>query len=102
MIKRYNRQTRYQRFGEQGQQQLQTMHVMILGAGALGSNIAEMLTRMGVHEISVIDMDIVELSNLHRQALYDEADAQQMLPKVEALKSKLNKINTTVKINTSI
>jgi sulfur carrier protein ThiS adenylyltransferase len=99
MINRYNRQTRYQRFGEQGQQHLQTMHVMILGAGALGSNIAEMLTRMGVHEISIIDMDIVELSNLHRQALYDEADAQQMLPKVEALKRKLNKINTSVKIN---
>lgn len=99
MINRYNRQTRYQRFGEQGQHCLQTMHVMILGAGALGSNIAEMLTRMGVHEISIIDMDIVELSNLHRQALYDENDAQQMLPKVEALKSKLNKINATTKIN---
>ncbi|MDT3960361.1 ThiF family adenylyltransferase [Staphylococcus kloosii] len=98
-MNRYNRQSRYQRFGEQGQQHLQTMHVMILGAGALGSNIAEMLTRMGVHEISIIDMDIVELSNIHRQALYDEADAQQMLPKVKALKSKLNKINTSVKIN---
>ena len=54
MITRYNRQTRYQRFGAPGQQCLQTMHVMIFGAGALGSNIAEMLTRMGVHEISVI------------------------------------------------
>lgn len=100
MINRYNRQSRYRRFGEEGQRRLQTMNVMILGAGALGSNLAEMLTRMGVHEISIIDMDIVELSNLHRQALYDEEDAQQMLPKVEALKSKLNKINATTKINT--
>lgn len=100
MIERYNRQTRFQRFGENGQQHLQAMHVMICGAGALGSHVAEMLTRMGVQEISIIDMDIVELSNLHRQALYDEDDAFQMLPKVEALKNKLSKINSNIKINT--
>ncbi|RQM84018.1 thiamine/molybdopterin biosynthesis protein [Staphylococcus xylosus] len=100
MIERYNRQVRYHQFGEHGQRQLQKTHVMIMGAGALGSHSAEMLVRMGVGSLTVIDMDIVELSNLHRQALYDELDAEQMLPKVEALKHKLNQINSNVQVTT--
>ncbi len=48
MIERYNRQVRYHQFGEHGQSQLQKTHVMIMGAGALGSHSAEMLVRMGV------------------------------------------------------
>ena len=98
MIERYNRQVRYHQFGEHGQRQLQKTHVMIMGAGALGSHSAEMLVRMGVGSLTVIDMDIVELSNLHRQALYDELDAEKMLPKVEALKHKLNQINSNVQV----
>lgn len=98
MIERYNRQIRYHQFGEYGQSQLQKTHVMIMGAGALGSHSAEMLVRMGVGSLTVIDMDIVELSNLHRQALYDELDAEKMLPKVEALKHKLNQINSNVQV----
>lgn len=98
MIQRYNRQIRYDAFGESGQHQLQHTHVMIMGAGALGSHCAELLTRMGVGKLTIIDMDIVEESNLHRQALYDEKDAAQMLPKVVALKAKLECINSEVDI----
>ena len=71
---------------------------MIIGAGALGSHCAEILVRMGVGRLTIIDMDIVEESNLHRQATYNEIDAASMLPKVEALKAHLDLINSNVKI----
>ncbi|PTF44988.1 thiamine/molybdopterin biosynthesis protein [Staphylococcus cohnii] len=100
MMERYSRQIRYKNFGEQGQRKLAQTHVMIVGAGALGSHCAEILTRMGVGELTIIDMDIVELSNLHRQATYTENDAQTMMPKVEALKKHLLDINSNIKINT--
>ena len=98
MNKRYSRQTQYSKFGEKSQEQLQKTHVMIIGAGALGSHCAEILVRMGVGRLTIIDMDIVEESNLHRQATYNEIDAASMLPKVEALKAHLDLINSNVKI----
>ena len=54
---------------------------------------------MGVGKLTIVDMDIVEISNLHRQALYDEADALEMRPKVYALADKLRQINSEVEIN---
>ena len=63
--------------------------ILILGAGALGSHVAELLARMGAHHLAIVDMDIVELSNLHRQ-LYTEDDAHNMVPKVHAVKQRLN------------
>lgn len=98
MNERYSRQIRYHDFGEEGQERLQKLHVMIMGAGALGSHSAEMLARMGVGQLTIIDMDIVDESNLHRQATYDESDAARMVPKVEALKTHLSLINSEVTI----
>ena len=98
MIERYQRQLRFPQFGEAGQRQLMAMHVMIVGVGALGSHVAEMLTRMGIGKLTIIDMDIVELSNLHRQSLYDEQDAEQVLPKVVALERHLQRINSSVTV----
>lgn len=98
-MERYERQTKYQQFGEHGQTQLQNTKIMIMGAGALGSHVAEQLARMGAHQLTIVDMDIVEISNLHRQALYDESDAEQMLPKVIALKEKIKNINHHVNLN---
>lgn len=98
-MNRYERQMKYQQFGEQSQIQLQQTNILIMGAGALGSHVAELLARMGAHKLSIIDMDIVELSNLHRQALYDEHDAKEMLPKVFALKEKIKHINHNVELN---
>lgn len=97
---RYDRQIRYSKFGESGQDNLSHSKIMVMGAGALGSHLADTLVRMGIGELIIIDMDIVELSNLHRQTLYDEDDAAQMLPKVEALARKLNQINSDVHIHT--
>lgn len=98
-MNRYERQIKYQHFGEQSQKQLQNTNILIMGAGALGSHVAELLARMGAHKLSIIDMDIVELSNIHRQALYDEHDAQAMLPKVYAVKEKIKQINHNVELN---
>lgn len=98
MIERYQRQLRFPQFGEAGQRQLMAMHVMVVGVGALGSHVAEMLVRMGIGKLTIIDMDIVELSNLHRQSLYDEQDADQVLPKVVALERHLQCINSSVTV----
>jgi adenylyltransferase/sulfurtransferase len=96
MMERYNRQARFAPFGAEGQHQLMKTRIMIMGGGALGSHLAEQLARMGVGHLTVIDMDVVELSNLHRQALYDEHDAESMSPKVEVLKKKISRINRHV------
>lgn len=89
-MQRYNRQMRFSPFGEQGQHALSNAKLLILGAGALGSHVAELLARMGAHQITIVDMDIVETSNLHRQALYTEDDALNMVPKVHAIKNILH------------
>lgn len=71
---------------------------VIVGMGALGTVIANHLVRAGVGVVRIIDRDLVELSNLQRQTLYDEDDARESLPKVIAAEKKLNKINSFVKV----
>lgn len=95
---RYNRQEKFKPFGQQGQLQLQQLHVMVIGVGALGSGIAEQLTRSGVGRLTIVDKDVVSLSNLHRQSGYTEADAQAMTPKVFALQQHLSAMNHEVTI----
>ena len=97
---RYDRQVRFGAFGESGQQNLSNSSIMVMGAGALGTQVSELLTRMGAGKLIVIDMDIVEMTNLHRQTLYNEDDVKLMRPKVEALKQKLQEINSDVEIIT--
>lgn len=99
-MQRYNRQMRFSPFGEQGQHALSNAKLLILGAGALGSHVAELLARMGAHQITIVDMDIVETSNLHRQAFYTEDDALNMVPKVHAIKEHIARINHHVDVQT--
>lgn len=98
--------TRYQKqalfLGSQGQTKLQKAHVLIIGAGALGSSSAEMLARAGIGQLTIVDRDFVEYSNLHRQQLYTEADAQSQLPKAVAAKKYLQQLNSEITINTHI
>ncbi|MGG2073481.1 thiazole biosynthesis adenylyltransferase ThiF [Lysinibacillus irui] len=102
MQNRYSRQQLFNSIGQPGQQSIQQKHVLIIGAGALGSASAEALVRAGVGKLTLIDRDYVEWSNLQRQQLYTEQDAQEKLPKVIAAKTRLQSINKEVDIHVAI
>ena len=87
-MERYARQISF--IGEKEQHQLKNKSIAIVGLGALGSVAAEQLARAGIGKLILIDHDIVELSNLQRQSLYDESDISK--PKALAAQEKLQKI----------
>lgn len=95
---RYIRQERFLPRGTDDMQRLRESSVAVVGLGALGSVVAEILARAGVGELRLIDRDVVEWSNLQRQALYDEEDARQSAPKAEAAAIHLARINRGVKL----
>jgi adenylyltransferase/sulfurtransferase len=96
---RYDRQIRFAPLGEAGQQRLAAGRALVCGCGALGSVIASTLVRAGVGFVRIVDRDFVELNNLHRQFLYDEADIAAALPKAIAAANKLRLINSAVTID---
>ncbi|WP_107838703.1 MoeB/ThiF family adenylyltransferase [Metasolibacillus meyeri] len=102
MHDRYSRQQLFQPIGQLGQQQLQQKHVLIVGVGALGSASAEALVRAGVGKLTLVDRDYVEWSNLQRQQLYTEQDAENKIPKVIAAQQRLQQINRDVLIDVHI
>lgn len=91
---RYSRQERFTPFGKEGQLRLRKSHVLVLGAGALGSAVAETLVRAGVGHVTIVDRDYVEWSNLQRQQLFTEQDAIDRLPKAVAAAKRLSAINS--------
>ncbi|MEH7073688.1 ThiF family adenylyltransferase [Neobacillus drentensis] len=101
-LERYSRQILFHPVGETGQLKLLESKVAIVGVGALGTVIANHLVRSGVGYIRLIDRDLVELSNLQRQSLFDEEDARLQLPKVIAAQKRLNRINSTVTVDAVI
>jgi molybdopterin/thiamine biosynthesis adenylyltransferase len=102
MNERYSRQVLFPGIGKDGQAKICGKHVLIIGAGALGSGNAEVLTRAGVGKITMIDRDYVEESNLQRQQLYTEEDVADKLPKAAAAEKRLKAINSDVEINAII
>lgn len=96
---RYAKQMKVYHIGREGQQKLSAASCAIIGAGALGAAIAEQLVRAGIGYLRIIDRDFVELSNLHRQTLYTEQDAQQFMPKAIAASKALKQINSTIVID---
>lgn len=98
-LNRYSRQMRFAPLGEAGQRRLGGSRVLVCGCGALGSAIANTLVRAGVGAVRMVDRDYLELSNLQRQVLYDEADVAAGLPKVVAAANKLRAINSEVEID---
>ena len=94
---RYSRQEIFGEIGKKGQKKLRKSAVAVVGLGALGSVSAELLARAGIGKLVLIDRDIVELSNLQRQTLFDESDVGK--PKALAAKEKLNKINNEVEFD---
>ncbi|MFO1005893.1 MAG: ThiF family adenylyltransferase [Planctomycetaceae bacterium] len=97
-IDRYRKQTLFAPLGEAGQLRLRSGRALVVGAGALGSVIAESLVRAGVGLVRLVDRDFVEITNLQRQVLYDEQDVADQLPKAEAAARKLRIINSTVTV----
>ncbi|WLR55669.1 ThiF family adenylyltransferase [Mesobacillus subterraneus] len=97
-LERYSRQILFQPVGRGGQEKLLKSSAVIVGMGALGTVISNHLVRSGVGHVRIIDRDLVELSNLQRQTLYDEDDAGENLPKVIAAEKKLKKINSEIKV----
>ena len=97
-LTRYSRQVRYPPIGEEGQRRLAASRALVCGCGALGSVIANTLARAGVGKLRIVDRDFLELNNLQRQVLYDEADVAAALPKAVAAAEKLRQINSAVEI----
>jgi molybdopterin-synthase adenylyltransferase len=95
---RYSRQILFAGIGEQGQQHLLDARVAVAGCGALGSFQAGALARAGVGFLRIIDRDYVELSNLQRQWLFDESDAEQGLPKAVAAARQIARVNSGVQV----
>jgi molybdopterin/thiamine biosynthesis adenylyltransferase len=97
-MERYSRQILFSPIGESGQEKIKNKHVLIVGAGALGTANAEMITRAGIGKLTIIDRDYVEWSNLQRQQLYIEDDAINRIPKAIAAKTHLHEINSEVEV----
>ena len=99
---RYSRQIRFRGIGEKGQSRLSQSRVALVGCGGLGSMQAELLARAGVGFLRVIDRDYIEWSNLPRQMLFDEKDAELSLPKAAAAASRLKALNSSLNVEPAI
>ena len=95
---RYSRQTLFKGIGHEGQQKISQKHVLIVGMGALGTHVAEGLVRAGIKTLSIVDRDYIEFSNLQRQTLFTEEDANTMLPKVVAAERHLKALRHDLKL----
>jgi adenylyltransferase/sulfurtransferase len=95
---RYSRQILFSEIGEAGQQRLLESSAVIVGCGALGTALANLLVRAGVGKLRIVDRDFVEPSNLQRQALFEESDALEALPKAVAAERRLRAINSGVSV----
>jgi len=95
---RYLRQITFRELGEDGQKRLLSAKVLLVGCGALGSAIAISLVRAGIGFLRIVDGDIPELVNLHRQFLFDEQDVSKRIPKALVAKERLAGMNSSVKI----
>lgn len=93
---RYARQRVFAPLGAEGQARLAAARVAIVGCGALGTHLADMLARAGVGKLILLDRDVVEWSNLQRQNLFDETDAEAGTPKAIAAARRLRAVNSEI------
>ena len=97
-IERFSRQVILNEIGVKRQFKLLKSKVTVIGCGATGTTIAELLVRAGVGFIRIVDRDFVELSNLHRTHLFRESDALEALPKSLVCKRRLSEINSLANV----
>ena len=95
-LDRFSRQIMLDEIGYQGQLKLKNAKVCVVGTGGLGNPITTKLVAMGIGTLRIVDRDVIELSNLHRQTMFDEDDVGQV--KVEVAAKKLQKLNPDCKI----
>ena len=95
-LDQYSRQVMLEQIGYQGQLKLKNSTVCVVGVGGLGNPITTRLAAMGIGKLRIVDRDVIELSNLHRQTMFDEDDVGQV--KVEVAARKLKKSNPQVEI----
>ena len=95
-IERFSRQIILKNIGALGQKKIIQSKVLVIGMGGLGCPVAEFLTRAGVGHLGIVDSDNVDLSNIHRQSLYDVNDLKKS--KVVAAQKKLKRINSKTKV----
>ena len=93
---RYRRQTLVKELGQKGQELLATKHAIVIGGGGLGSHSANLLVRMGIGSIDIIDDDIVDITNLHRTTVFSEHDVGKS--KALILQERLQSVNTKVRV----
>jgi adenylyltransferase/sulfurtransferase len=97
-MSRYSRQELFAGIGPAGQAALRRARVTVVGCGALGSVLADTMARAGVGALTVVDRDYLEMSNLHRQSLFDEEDVRRGLPKAAAAEARLRRVNSEVEV----
>ena len=95
-LTRYSRQIMLENIGYEGQLKIKNSYVCVIGVGGLGNPIISRLAAMGVGKIRIVDRDVIELSNLHRQTMFNDDDIGKI--KVEAAKNKLKIINPAMNI----
>lgn len=95
---RYSRQIRFSPVGPRGQARIRAARVLLLGCGGLGAESANLLARAGVGFLRLVDRDVVEWSNLQRQALFDENHVKEGLPKAVAAARRIAEVNGDVMV----
>src|SRR5713101_4606095 len=98
LYERYSRQILFTEIGEAGQRRLLESSAALVGCGALGTALANLLVRAGLGKLRIVDRDFVEPSNLQRQTLFEESDARDALPKAVAAERKLRAANSGVSV----
>jgi molybdopterin/thiamine biosynthesis adenylyltransferase/molybdopterin converting factor small subunit len=95
-LQRYSRQVMLEEIGFEGMEKIRTAKVCVVGAGGIGNPVITQLVAMGIGKLRIVDRDVIEVTNLHRQHLYTDEDIGRV--KVEAAAERLHKLNPTVDI----
>ena len=95
-MQRYSRQVMLEEIGFEGMEKIRAAKVCVVGAGGIGNPVITQLVAMGIGKLRIVDRDVIEITNLHRQHLYTDDDIGRV--KVEAAADRLRKLNPTVEI----